>query len=357
MRGIAIVVVLGACAPHFDRAAHSGRDADPWGAHQLEIEHGEARAHGIVTARGGDADDWFAFEVPDQHGCPQEIEVKLRWRTPRPELRLALAVYDLHQRKLAPTRRDPHSRVAVIHAHPGDRFFAKVFAPRHDDAGEYKLDVRAEPWQCDLGPPPIELIRPPGYRTPALAPTLDHEIADVTRIRIDGDLRHGVAWIAAGSARGIDEHWWGQLVDRGGNVVPDSTFLVRNVSADLSTGELLHADAMEAAAAGGDVWTAVLTGPRVMPEPVELDPTRATIDARLSSVSGLSSGDVLVELDRGRADGVQLGWRGVLAYASDVRVPGSHFVVIDVSLHRSIGLVTQLVITDPDHLHAVLTSP
>ncbi len=283
------MLVIAACAPHFDRAAHTGRDGEPWGARVVRIgPDGTATVRGVVTARGGDDVDWLAIDVPRYLDCDtQELDVSMKWKGPRGRSKLALTLYD--ETRTHPTqarRRREHAELRLASTRAG-HYFARISAPGRDDAGTYVLRVQQTlGMNCELPTDPyVTVVRPASYRRPALASRLDRAFTDVDTIELDAAGTRGEALLAPVS--NVTAGARGTFVDEHGAPIAHGTFAVIDARADATIVRLDEPDAiLTALRQGASPWTAAIDLPR---PPVE---------AALVSLRATDDGALLVRFDR-----------------------------------------------------------
>ncbi|MEO8706908.1 MAG: hypothetical protein ABI867_43175 [Kofleriaceae bacterium] len=160
MRAALLVVVVVGCAHRVPQDGHTGRDGHVEGARVMQ-QHGRTWvARGIVTYPGGDRVDWYRVRVPPATARANVALVVTR--TPRPELRVYLDVFDEWHHRLSrhPARRgrDKH-HIEVIAPH--GELLVRVYAPRRGDAGAYELRVELTPSPITNPPSAFTDVPPP----------------------------------------------------------------------------------------------------------------------------------------------------------------------------------------------------
>ncbi len=157
--GIAVCVVLCACAHNVRQDKATSDDGRIKGAKPIVLENGAAIETGIVTYPGGDRVDWKKVELPEKHRG--ELDIKLTWSTPRPGLKLSFDVFDAWNAQVATAKKQGRlTREAMIKDAKGT-YFIRVYAVGRGDAGKYKLNVEFDGREIGKGPPPIEVNDPP----------------------------------------------------------------------------------------------------------------------------------------------------------------------------------------------------
>ena len=158
MRGIAIAVVLGACAHNVPQDSATGKDGNIKGAVPIALE-GDAgkslsgQSLGIVTYPGVRSRGLADGGVARRHGRQARPQDDVHDAAARPARRVRCL------RSVARAAREGRLRAPRPHAHRVDRarertYLVRVYAPKRGDARKYKLvaDFTADP------PPP-----PPGW--------------------------------------------------------------------------------------------------------------------------------------------------------------------------------------------------
>jgi hypothetical protein len=127
------------CAHNVPQDEHTGDDGKIKGAREIKLDNGEGKVKGIVTYPGGDRVDWKYVELDkDQHG---QLSFDLRWKPPRPNLRVNFDVYDEWGTQVAHGKKSgKYARTATLDGAKG-KYFVRVYAPRRGDAGAYRMTV------------------------------------------------------------------------------------------------------------------------------------------------------------------------------------------------------------------------
>ncbi|HSD90165.1 MAG TPA: hypothetical protein VLB44_21690 [Kofleriaceae bacterium] len=172
MRQIGLLLVLVACAHNVPQDQATGPDGRIKGAKPIALQEGEGRAKGIVTYPGGDRVDWKLIELPE--GKRGKLDLQLKWRAPRPGLRVAFDVFDQWNTPIVATaaakKKAGKFQMATIDNARG-KYFVRVYAPKRGDAGAYELVASFQPADA---PPPPDLTVPDPPRLPAV-PTPEPE--------------------------------------------------------------------------------------------------------------------------------------------------------------------------------------
>src|SRR5688500_18878925 len=136
------VCASAACASAIKQDAKSGDDHVATGARTIKLDDGYGRSKDIVTYPGGDRVDWKTFKTPSKG----DIEVTLKWTSPRPNLDLSMNVLDdtfTVVKRVAPSASgDKTRKVAELQGMNAGRYYVQVYASGRGDAGEYTLEVR-----------------------------------------------------------------------------------------------------------------------------------------------------------------------------------------------------------------------
>lgn len=124
---------------------NTGGDGEAEGARTIKLnDEGEGRSEDTVSYPGGDRVDWKVFQI-DKKG---DLEVSLKWTSPRPNLDLAMNVLDdtfNMVKRVKPGNGEKQKKVAEItDAEPG-LYYVQVYASERKDAGDYTLDVKFTP--------------------------------------------------------------------------------------------------------------------------------------------------------------------------------------------------------------------
>src|SRR5687768_13248751 len=83
--------LLAGCPSVVKQDSKTGTDGKAEGAKKIELdEDGEGQEKDNVTYPGGDRVDWLMFEIPDDGN----VEVDLKWVSPRPGLDLSMNILD-----------------------------------------------------------------------------------------------------------------------------------------------------------------------------------------------------------------------------------------------------------------------
>jgi hypothetical protein len=333
----AVVVVFVGCGAPGARGTRDGRDGVRDGAQVIELSGIEGRQtgarRGVVTARGGDRIDWLAFDVKRLACAPTRARVTLAWRPPRPGLALDLVVYGPDDRAYAGAAAGRERRAAELEL-DGGRVYVAVSAPGRDDAGEYRVEVETQPGPdaCahePAAPVPTVIVERP-ERTPLARPRAGRIHAPILRWRFVGGARY--LEIARGSADGLGVDTRGlELIDPAGHPVADAHLVPERVDhgwAEVAVWSSLDDDAL----AGH--WT--LGYPR--PDSIAA-PTSGPVDGVIAAVD-TAGADVIVRIDRGSRDGVDVGWQGALVDRWGAPVADTWVVVTEVQARTSRALVT-----------------
>ncbi len=164
-RWIGVFVMLSiSCAHHVLPAGHDV-DAESGGATLLEIANGEAHTRGTIAA--ANRADWIGIALPaHQHG---RVELELTYVTPRRGARLAFGVFDPAERPLPVSESETGRIRSATLADARGTVFVRVYAPRHSDAGTYRLAASFTPIVDPPPPPPpvaVVAVAPPPKRAP-----------------------------------------------------------------------------------------------------------------------------------------------------------------------------------------------
>lgn len=275
---IALAALLAAgCTRNVPQHQNSGKDYRPRDARPIVLEDGEARVRDIVTYPGGDRVDWKVVELPEE--AQGSLQIKLRWRPPRPGLDLAFEVYDEYfkgivRAKPSPGSGDRSKSVRVKRA--SGKYYIRVYASGRGDAGRYTLSLR---FKERKGPPGLD------------------ELADL-----------------------IDDP----------PVLPAVEAPVEKTAEELAQEE----EDRKAAEA-----QALLDEQARLEEQARLDELNKPVFARVIRTQRSSSG-VIITVSAGKNRDIQKGWRGrLLSGDSQNALPGGEFTVIRVTRSESIGKV------------------
>lgn len=145
---MAIGVLCAACAGSVKPDTHTGADGKRRGAKPIKLQvdpeskRGEATARGVVTYPGGDRVDWRMIDLDGKSG---DLDLELRWKSPRPGLDLSFKVFDDEGNELEPAvppkKRSRLGKKAAKLIGVGGRIFVKIYASDRGDAGDYRLRV------------------------------------------------------------------------------------------------------------------------------------------------------------------------------------------------------------------------
>jgi hypothetical protein len=169
---IASALALIGCANNVPQDRSTGPDGKVKGAKPIEMENGEGKSEGIVTYPGGDRVDWKLVELPE--GKKGQLDLSMKWQTPRPGLQLGFDVFDQWGHDVSNAKGSKSKgrvRSARVPEAKG-KYFVRVYAKGRGDAGAYKLyvafkeDAVVKP--VDLGdiPEPPRLPAVPGPTCP-----------------------------------------------------------------------------------------------------------------------------------------------------------------------------------------------
>jgi hypothetical protein len=265
---VAVAVLCTACPRNVPQDANSGKDFRHQGAKTIVLEDGEGRARDIVTYPGGDRVDWKVFEIPE--GQRGTIDIRLRWKPPRPGLDLAFDVFDEYFERVARARPSPGSgrtvkTVTVDNAVSG-KYYLQIYAPERGDAGEYMVEVRfrerkqaATPTVAELGdlipdpptlpaipevedapppPPPTDEPPPPPPPVDEPPPAAEPVTGRITNIQLASD-GAVIITINRGTDAGIDRSWNGQVLrGNSGSPLDGGEFKIINATGRESVGRV-----------------------------------------------------------------------------------------------------------------------
>lgn len=182
---ITAVLALAACPKNVPQDKATGEDGKYKGAKPVELTPGtpgpagevsaEGEAKGIVTYPGGDRVDWKLIELPE--GKAGTVKLKLSWVAPRPGLDLSFDVYNEWGRKLdgAKPKRQKKAKGTkkMTLENVKGKLYVEVYASNRGDAGKYKLAVEFaetpiavvevfDPSKLDVpDPPKLAAVPPP----------------------------------------------------------------------------------------------------------------------------------------------------------------------------------------------------
>src|SRR5262245_1539691 len=166
---LAAAWMLVGCASTIKQDAKSGEDATASGARLVKLnEDGEGWSQDTVSCPAGDRVDWKVFEIPKTG----DIEVMLKWKSPRPNLDLAMNVLDESfsvVKRVPPGNPEKGRKVAELQGAKPGHYYVQVYAVGRGDAGDYTLDIKysekkavAMPTGLDPLPNPPRLPAIPG---------------------------------------------------------------------------------------------------------------------------------------------------------------------------------------------------
>jgi hypothetical protein len=279
------------CPKNVDGAGHSGKDVKYKGAKKIKIEDNEGRSRkDIVTYPGGDRVDWKVFELgtppaddkkKDDKDAPPPaadvtgtLKITLRWKPPRPGLDLAFDVYDQYFHRIGRAKPNEsgskRSKKVTIKDAGSGKYYVMVYAPRRMDAGTYRVQVKFQPG--DKGPAVAE-AGPGDVPDPPVLPALPE---------------------AASADTG------GATPPGGGGITPP----------------------------GGGGTTP--PGGGTTPPPPPPPPTPASVKASVVKYVVASAGGLVITVDKGKNQGVEVGWKGNVLNSSGKPVQGGEFQVTKV---------------------------
>jgi hypothetical protein len=275
------------CPKNVDGAGHSGKDVKFKGAKKIKIEDNEGRSRkDIVTYPGGDRVDWKVFEIgtppaddkkKDDKDAPPPaadvtgtLKVTLRWKPPRSGLDLAFDVYDQYFHRIGRAKPNEsgskRSKKVTIKDAGSGKYYVMVYAPRRMDAGTYRVQVKFQPG--DKGPV-------------AAAPTAS-DVPDPPTLPALPE----AATADSGTPPG------GGATPPGGTTPP-----------------------------GGGSTT---------PPPPPPPPPPASVKASVVKYVVASAGGLVITVDKGKNQGVEVGWKGNVLNSSGKPVQGGEFQVTKV---------------------------
>lgn len=158
-----MVCVLG-CAHNVRQDAATGPDGKPKGAVPVVVQDGEGKAHGIVTYPGGDRVDWKVIQLPD--GQTGTLDLALKYRTPRPGLRVAFDVFDQWNTPVTKAAKPVGKQMMATIPDAKGKYLVRIYAPKRGDAGTYDLIATFAAADPGKAPGPIDVADPP--RLPAV---------------------------------------------------------------------------------------------------------------------------------------------------------------------------------------------
>jgi hypothetical protein len=135
-----VLVVAAGCAAHVSQDRATGADGRIEGAQRMTwATETRAEAHGTVTYPGGDRVDWWFVRLPDTLA---DVEIELRWKSPRPRLSLTFDVFgDDHRRIAGAARGVDKSYARLSLGKVAGEHYIRVYARDRGDAGTYALAV------------------------------------------------------------------------------------------------------------------------------------------------------------------------------------------------------------------------
>ena len=310
---------LAACAHNVAQDGNTGPDGKVKGAQALELENGEGRSKGIVTYPGGDRVDWKKIVLPE--GKAGVLELKLRWKSPRPGLDLAFEVYDQWFHPVGGAKPKPGSgrtskKFAIENAQ--GTYYVQIYAAKRGDAGEYVLTAEYDDRNTALALGPIP--EPP--RLPALP--LPPKPCDASSF----DMKNpACAFVCPMPA---DPKWPGcQGVCPS---PPDASLAACQASMPCP-----NPPDRRVRSCTKDLWPACTPGAKDPGNP-NCDGFRIVMKARIINVQA-TSGGTLITVNRGSDKGIATGWRGTLLRADGKPVDKGEFVVIRVTKRDAVAKV------------------
>lgn len=316
---LATALTASGCPHTVAQDAHTGPDGKVKGAQEVVLENGEGRAKGIVTYPGGDRVDWKKIPLPE--GKAGLLELKLRWRSPRPGLDLSFEVYDQWFHPVGGAKPRPGSgrtakKVTIENAQGA--YFVQIYASRRGDAGEYVLTAEFDDRAGALAAGPI----PDPPRLPAVP--LPPKPCDATSFDPKNPACTSVCPTPA------DPKWPGC---QGVCPSPPDTSL----PACQATMACPNPPDRRVKSCTKNLWPECTPGAKDPGNP-NCDGFKVVMKARIINVQA-TSGGTLITVNRGSDKGVATGWRGTLLRPDGKPVDQGEFVVIRVTKRDAVAKV------------------
>jgi hypothetical protein len=315
-------VLLG-CATNVKQHSRTGPDGRVKGAVKIPLDdEGEGTARGIVTYPGGDRVDWKVFELPKAG----DVEVVLKWTSPRPNLDLSMNILDeaFHVlKRLKPADGVKQRKTAELTRLQPGKYYVQIFASNRGDAGEYQVDVKWSPSRATAAP----LVNAEPIPNPPRLPAVPGVVA------------------AAGGGGG------------GGNAIPAGQPGSKENPCQMGqacpAGALfLNPQCLEA----GGLPQGAPCPPRAAinpncPEAGPLMPdTPCPMQRRPARIleRKISGQDVVITLDKGQKQGITKGWTGVIysGKTGTKLLSGGEFTIFEVTESESYGKLRKLTLDD-----------
>jgi hypothetical protein len=317
--------VLVACATNVKQHARTGPDGRVKGAVNIKLdEEGEGSSKGIVTYPGGDRVDWKVFEVPKTG----DVEVVLKWTSPRPNLDLSMNILDDTFRvvkRLKPADGMKQRKTAELPRLTPGKYYVQVYASARGDAGEYEVDVR---WTESRGTVAAIVGGEPIPNPPRL-PSIPGVVAQ----------QGGGGGGGASNAIPAGQPGSKENPCQMGQACPAGALF-------------LNPQCLEA----GGLPQGAPCPPRaaIRPECPEAGPlmpdTPCPAKTRAARIieRQLQGSDVVITLDKGQKQGISKGWTGVVFVGKSGTRPlsGSNFTIFSVTEDESHGKIRKLSLDD-----------
>ena len=301
LKSAALALCVGAmstaCAKTVDGRVNSGKDAKYKGAKEIKFEGTEARARGIVPYPGGDREDWKFLQLPE--GKTGNLEIKVRYKTPRPGMDVAFDVFDEYYHRVARAKPDKRgrkkSKTIKISGAEG-KYFVQIYAPRRMDAGKYTVEVDFKERKQIAQVDPQDIV--------------ENEIADPPTLPAVPEPPPPEDPAAAG--------------DKPPEPVPPVPVPDPNANTDPD------------------------------PPPEVLKPVKG----KVVNIQKSTAGSLIITINKGKKDGVDRGWGGgVLAGDTDDFLDGGDFQVIKVTSKESVAKVKMSYDQQSSNRNVRLTPP
>ncbi len=318
--------ILAACAKTVAQDAKTGADGKYKGAGTVLLEPGtpgpngelsvEGMAKGIVTYPGGDRVDWKLIELPkDKVGT---LKLQLSWTAPRPGLDLSFDVYNEWGRKLdsAKPKRQKRARgkKKMSLENAKGNLYVEVYASNRGDAGKYKLTVTFDETPVEVAevfdPSKLDVPDPP--KLAAVPPPCDINAIDKDNPECKGKsppCDPAKPDPANPNCTGVFPPCGQPLDPANPNCLP------------------MYPDCDPLAIDPKNPKCKGVKPPAAKP-----------VDGRIINVQ-IEGDQTTIVIDRGKKDGVERGWKGVVIDGNGRELANGGFVVLTVRERQSSGKV------------------
>ncbi|MGE0398038.1 MAG: hypothetical protein AB7T06_15160 [Kofleriaceae bacterium] len=142
-KSLLLVMMCVACANNVSEKARTGADGTIKGAREVVLEEGVGKQRDIVTYPGGDRIDWKKVVLPEK--AKGTLDLKMKYTTPRPDLKASFDVFDEWYHPVKATRAGRGRNRSMTIDKAKGTYYVRVYAPRRMDAATYVLEASFAP--------------------------------------------------------------------------------------------------------------------------------------------------------------------------------------------------------------------